>query len=212
MNRSETMAIMGVLKVAYPSYYRGQDKRELLQAVSLWQEMFADDDARVVTAAVKTFIATDEKGYPPHIGAIKRQISKLLAKDAMSEQQAWNLAMKAVANGYYNAQEEFDRLPASIRRILGSPETIRQWGRMEEAELNTVVASNFMRSYRALTERETYENAVPQEVKDMISASGVKMLNGADAGLEVYNSGRYDYDEVDRLAREKLKQKIGKGG
>lgn len=211
MNRSETMAIMGVLKVAYPSYYRGMDKQELMQAVSLWQEMFSDDDAKIVTAAVKMFIAADEKGFPPHIGAIKNQISKLLAKDTMSEQQAWNLALRAVANGYYNAREEFDRLPAIVQRILGSPETIREWGRMEESELNTVVASNFMRSYRALAEREKYENAVPQKVKDMVSASGVKTLNGAEAGLEVYNSGRYDYDEIEKLARQKLEQAIGKG-
>ena len=212
MNRAETIAVMAVLKVAYPAYYHGKSEAELQAAISLWQEMFSDDDARVVTAAVKTFIATDEKGFPPHIGAIKNQISKLLAKDTISEQQAWNLVMRAVANGYYNAREEFNRLPVSVQRILGSPETIREWGRMEESELNTVVASNFMRSYRALNEREKYENAVPQEVRDMVSASGVKTLNGAEAGLEVYNSGRYDYDEIDALARQKLEQAIGKDG
>lgn len=212
MNRAETIAVMAVLKVAYPAYYHGKSEADLQAAIGLWQEMFSDDDARVVTAAVKTFIATDEKGFPPHIGAIKNQISKLLAKDTMSEQQAWNLVMRAVANGYYNAREEFNRLPVSVQRILGSPETIREWGRMEESELNTVVASNFMRSYRALNELEKYENAVPQEVKDMISASGVKTLNGAEAGLEVYNSGRYDYDEIEKLAREKVKQVIGKEG
>lgn len=31
-------------------------------------------------------------------------------------------------------------------------------------------------------------------------------------GLEVYNSGRYDYDEIEELARKKLKQAIGKDG
>lgn len=211
MNRAETIAVMAVLKVAYPAYYHGKSEADLQAAIGLWQEMFSDDDARVVTAAVKTFIATDEKGFPPHIGAIKNQISKLLAKDTMSEQQAWNLVMRAVANGYYNAREEFNRLPVSVQRILGSPETIREWGRMEESELNTVVASNFMRSYRALNELEKYENAVPQEVKDMISASGVKTLNGAEAGLEVYNSGRYDYDEIEKLAREKMILQLEKG-
>lgn len=211
MNRAETIAVMAVLKVAYPAYYHGKTEAELQAAISLWQEMFSDDDAGIVTAAVKMFIATDEKGFPPNIGVIKSQISKLLAKDTMSEQQAWNLALKAVANGYYNAREEFDRLPARVQRILGGPETIREWGRMEESELNTVVASNFMRSYRALAEREKYENAVPQEVRDMVSASEVKALNGAEMGLDVYNSGRYDYDEIEALARQKLELQLGKG-
>lgn len=211
MNRAETIAVMGVLKVAYPSYYRGMDKQELMQAVSLWQEMFSDDDAKIVTAAVKMSLPQTKRDFPRTSALLKTRFPNCWQRITMSEQQAWNLALKAVANGYYNAREEFDRLPARVQRILGGPETIREWGRMEESELNTVVASNFMRSYRALAEREKYENAVPQEVRDMVSASEVKALNGAEMGLDVYNSGRYDYDEIEALARQKLELQLGKG-
>lgn len=40
-------------------------------------------------------------------------------------------------------------------------------------------------------------------------AAGVAKIR---TGFEVYNSGRYDYDEIDELAREKLKKMIKKDG
>ena len=77
MNREETLAIMSVLKAAYPSYYRGMTRREAEQVVGLWQELFRDDQAQAVALAVKQYIAQDSKGFPPHIGAIKQAIKDL---------------------------------------------------------------------------------------------------------------------------------------
>lgn len=39
------------------------------------RKAFIKRPTQEVSAAVKAFIATDEKGFPPHIGAIKAQIS-----------------------------------------------------------------------------------------------------------------------------------------
>lgn len=41
------------------------------ELVSAWEFMFAEDNAAEVGAAVKQFIATDTKGFPPSVGAIK---------------------------------------------------------------------------------------------------------------------------------------------
>ena len=77
MDREETLAIMSVLKAAYPSYYRGMTRREAEQVVRLWQELFRDDQAQAVALAVKRYIAQDSKGFPPHIGAIKQAVKDL---------------------------------------------------------------------------------------------------------------------------------------
>jgi len=73
----ETGVIMDIFKATYPQFYKGQPDKERLKATALWASMFADDDFAVVAAAVKAFIATDEKGYPPFIGIIKNKISKM---------------------------------------------------------------------------------------------------------------------------------------
>lgn len=80
MDREETLKIMAVLKAAYPAYYRDMPKRDAENAVSLWNEMFAEDDYAVVGAAVKALIASDVKGFPPNIGAVKAQIQRILPR------------------------------------------------------------------------------------------------------------------------------------
>ena len=56
MNRDETLVIMGVLKAAYPAYYRDMSKKDALGAVSLWNAMFEDKPYLLVEAAVKSFM------------------------------------------------------------------------------------------------------------------------------------------------------------
>lgn len=73
MNLTETSAVMDILTVAYPQFYKTQSDLERISAVKLWAEMFRDDDVRAVLAAVKAIIASDEKGFPPVIGAVKEK-------------------------------------------------------------------------------------------------------------------------------------------
>lgn len=165
MTRTETLAVMSVLKAAYPSYYRDMRRSDAEAVVDLWATMFAEEPARLVTMAVQAYITSDTKGFPPHIGAIKESILKLRTDVSMSEGEAWALAAKAARNGSYHAQEEFDALPDDVRRAVGSADTLRQWAKLEEDELATVAASNFMRSYRAIDARKREEAKLPPALR-----------------------------------------------
>ena len=111
MTYDETLAIMGVLKAAYPGYYRDMKRSEAESIVSLWAEMFKDEPAKLVAIAVKAHIASDQKGFPPHIGAIKDAITKIKQPDQMTELEAWGCVRKAISNGIYGSAEEFGKLP-----------------------------------------------------------------------------------------------------
>ena len=177
MNTEETMAVMGVLKAAYPAYYKDMSRRDAEGIVGLWQAMFADDPAEIVAAAVKAHIATDKKGFPPHIGAIKEAIVKLTAPQEMTEAEAWARIFKATQNSTWNAQEEFDKLPQILQRLVGSPNQLREWAAMPADEVQTVVASNFQRSYRARAASEREFLALPSDIRQAMSrlASGFAM-------------------------------------
>lgn len=60
---------MSAIKVAFPSYYKNQT--EIEDAINLWAEMLSEDDPVNIAKAVKQFIKTDEKGFPPSIGQIR---------------------------------------------------------------------------------------------------------------------------------------------
>lgn len=177
MNTKETAAVMDILSAAYPQFYRGMGPAEKKSAVTLWAGMFADDSLQIVLAAVKRLIATDTKGFPPAIGAVKEQIWRIQSPQQLTEQEAWQMVAKAVNTS--NAERSFSELPPEVRQIVGSPVQLTEWGRMDEASFQSVVASNFQRSFRAKTENEKERAKMPQDVRRLeLDAAKALMLEG----------------------------------
>lgn len=168
MTYDETLKIFAVLKANYSNFYKNMSRIDAEAQVSLWAEMFEDTPYELVGMAVKAFIATDVDGYPPNVGKIKREITKLTEKEQMTEQEAVSLLLKATRNGLYGAKEEYEKLPPVLQRLAGSPEQIRAWARMSTDELQTVVASNLMRSYRAMAKREEEHQALPSSMRKLL--------------------------------------------
>lgn len=175
MTYDETLKIFAVLKANYSNFYKNMSRIDAEAQVSLWAEMFEDTPYEVVGMAVKAFIATDVDGYPPNVGRIKQEIRKLSEKEQMTEQEAIAVIMKATRNGLYGAEKEYEKLPAVLKRLVGSPEQIRAWSRMPVDELQTVVASNLMRSYKAIAQREEYEKALPSSIKNQLGQVGEQL-------------------------------------
>lgn len=177
MTYDETLAIMGVLKAAYPSYYKGMSRADAEGVVGLWHTMFEDEPAQVVAAAVKAHIATDEKGFPPHIGAIKSEIVKMTKPPELelSEMEAWALVSRAVSNGIYGAQKEFDALPPVVQQVVGSPNQLKEWAMMDADVVGSVVSSNFQRSYKARAAHAKEIMALPADVRRTMEQIGAGM-------------------------------------
>lgn len=179
MNRQETLAIMSVLKAAYPMYYRDMKRDEANAVVDLWNAMLVDYDPMEVTVAVKSHIATDKKGFPPHIGAIIDAIQKNRTRDSdLTELEAWHLVEKATRRSTYYAEEEFNKLPPVVQQIVREPSQLREWASMPEDDLKTIVASNFQRSYRAKAQHVREYMALPSDVRNNLEAlsGGMKQM------------------------------------
>jgi len=168
MTIQETSAIMDVLSVAYPQFYKSQDDDDRFMAARLWAEMFKDDNPAIVTAAVKAFIASDTKGFPPSIGSIKDRVYKLSQPQEMTEMEAWGLVARAIDNGTYGSKTEFEKLPEAIQRVIGSPSALRDWAQMRADTVESVIQSNFMRSYRARTAANREYGMLPESVKEVV--------------------------------------------
>lgn len=165
MNRTETLAVMSILKAAYPAYYRDMKRQDAEAVVNLWAEMLAEYPANLVAAAVKYHIASDRKGFPPHIGAIIASIGEISRPAELSEGEAWALIAKALRNGGYGSEQEFSALPETLQRLVGHPSQLREWAMMDAGTVQTVVQSNFLRGYRARMESEKRLAAMPSEIR-----------------------------------------------
>lgn len=175
MTRQETGIIMDILATAYPRFYAGPDAPDPEKAVALWAEMFAEDDVAVVAAAVKALIATDDKGFPPHIGAVKAKVRQITQPSGMTPQEAWNLVAKAIRNSAYDSREEYDKLPKDIQRLVGSPNQLRDWALMDSDTVHSVVASNFQRSFSTRQKADNDFKALPRDVQAMIGTVAERM-------------------------------------
>lgn len=165
---------MGVLKAAYPGFYKDMRRSEAEGIVELWSSMFDQEPAQLVAAAVKAHIASDVKGFPPHIGAIKDAIVKLTKPPELelSEMEAWGLVRRAVRNGIYGAQKEFDALPPVVQQVVGSPGQLKEWALMDEDVVASVISSNFQRSFKARTASAREYLALPADVRGVMEQLG----------------------------------------
>lgn len=83
MTRDETLKIMAVLKATYPNFYKDMTRMDAEGVVALWTDMFSEDSYNAVAAAVKAFIASDSKGFPPVVGQVKQRVTELASAKAL---------------------------------------------------------------------------------------------------------------------------------
>ncbi len=183
-----------MLKTAYPTFYKNYSKEDVNAAVDLWATMFADDPAYIVTEAIKALMCTLK--YPPTIADVKEKIAMIKKPEEMTEMEAWYTVKKAI--GYYDADERFARLPPLLQKIVGSPNVLKEWSQMDIETLNTVVQSNFMRSYKAKASQEREYEKLPQSTKQLIAGLTQKMSFVEDKH-ELHGKCAIDVDKVRKL-------------
>ena len=184
MTKRDVVGIMAVLQTAYPAYYAKQDDQQRMEAVNLWAELFAQDNPKLVSAAVKAIIAGGG-AFPPSIGDIKNKMHDLFAPAEMNETEAWALVSRACSNGIYGYEEEFNKLPPSVQAAVGRPEQLREWAMMDVETVQSVVASNFMRGFKTAIRRERETAMLPNDIKQLLNGVGDRMQ------LEAPGRGNY---------------------
>lgn len=192
MTREDTLDLLSVLKAAYPNFYRDMTRKDAEHVISLWADMFKDEPVEVVAMAVKAHIATDKKGFPPHIGAIKDAIVKIQQPEEMTEIEAWNIVRKAIRAYAWDAKEQFDKLPPVLQRLVGSPSQLQEWAQMDADTVASVVASNFQRSYKARAAHEREFLALPSDVKQTMTQIAARMQMPELPPAEVSDEKRQD--------------------
>ena len=169
MTDIDVAGVMDLLDEFYPAFYAKRTDEERVEIADLWAAVFAADDPRLVVAAVRSFIEMDEKGFPPVPGQIKAKMRLIASCGELSETDAWSMVRKAVRNSGYESREEFEKLPPPVRKLVGSPNQLREWALMDSDTLNSVVASNFLKAYRIQSAREREYDALPPDARALVA-------------------------------------------
>ena len=181
MNKKETSQIIAVLMASYPNFLNNKAANDIQATINIWNDMLVDYNYKEVSMAIKVFITQSNSGFAPSIGQVVDKIISFKNQGIeMTEQEAWNLISKAIKNSTYHATEEYEKLPLLLQTLVGSPSQLKEWGLMEVKDLQTVVASNFMRSYKVKANKEREYQALPNDVKNLIGNISNKLAIGCD--------------------------------
>ena len=200
---SQTAEMMAILRAAYPRFYVGMTREDASAALNLWHGFFADDDASLVSDAVKAFIASDTKGFPPVVGQIREKldvINQAVHGFELTPQTAWGLVKRAMKDSAYHSAEQFAELPEVVQEVVGSPSQLHEWAVSNDGVSESVIASNFQRSFatRAAVHKEI--RMMPGDVRARIDADR-KMIAGMQDAPRL-QAASDDMDEYARQLRE----------
>lgn len=175
MTKKEMAEIIAIMQSNYPDDFRGMSDQAMNGKINLWFMQFRDDDYMEVMAAVMAHIATDTSRFMPPVGVIKAKLVEIRLPEEMTPQEAWELVSKATRNSAYNSGEEFAKLPPVVQRLVGSPVQLKEWAAMDSATLQSVVASNFQRSYKVRAAKEREFLALPSAVQETMTQIAARM-------------------------------------
>ena len=167
VTRDETIELLMMVQAAFPNY-KPPDKTV---AVNTWFLMLSDYPYQQVQMALKAYIATDTSGFAPSIGQIIDKMQMINSHAEQNEMEAWSLVSKALRNGNYKSREEFEKLPDLVKEAVGSPENIHNWAQSDIKSIESVIQSNFIKSYRLVVNRQKEMQKLPKEIKAMISGN-----------------------------------------
>ncbi len=201
MTREQMMNTLSFINQIYPSFLKDKDP---MAVANIWQSFFEDEDSVVVQQAVRAFVYKDNKGFPPTPGQIVSLVNMTKqGQNDLTDLQAWGMVFKALTRSAYNSKEEFDKLPKVIQGVVGSPEQLKSWALMDENEVQTVVASNFQRSYNARKKHIQEYEQLPKSFREMIEA--------ADIGHAGYLAQETTFESLQNIIAQKLESLSGGG-
>lgn len=180
VTKDETMKVVKIITATYPNMYKGITSDVLQNMISIWHEILKEYDYNLVQMALKSYIANDTKGFPPTPGQIVGHLRNLIKvsqnDETMNGIEAWGLVSKALRNSLYNAEEQFNKLPALVQKAVGSPMILKEWASLGVDEVQTVTHSNFLRTYGAVVKREEELDCIPTDVKNAIGYKKMQQM------------------------------------
>lgn len=173
MNITETAKIIKIMTLSFPNF-KPEDMEGTLQ---VWQYMLKDYSYNDVDMALKTYISGNTSGFAPAISQLIDLVHrKVEITTEMTESEAWAIVSKALGNSNYHACEEFEKMPPVIQKVVGSPNMLKVWAQTDLEKVETVVQSNFMRSYKAEVTKQREIARMPVEIKNQIEQTQQAMI------------------------------------
>ena len=204
----------------YPNY----KPNNLSETVDVWNMMLEDYSYEQVSVALKAYVHSDISGFAPSIGQLIGKVQTISQPQELDGMAAWGLVSKALRNGTYGAVEEFDKLPPLVRQAVGMPDNLKNWATADYQTIETVIQSNFLRTYETVVKRANEINRMPDDIKALIEKTnansykaqieqkfqrGINTLNDKNSNLIAQREDSEGYIEAPREVQDRIDRMRG---
>ncbi len=142
MTREDIKRLLGMITITYPNF----KLNDPALAVDVWHQILEPDEAQNIFDAFSVYARTDTSGFAPSPGKLHMMIADRLS-DEIDEGEIMTMLTMASRNANYGFQDEFDKMPKALQKAVGSPTNIRNWGQMEQDQLNYTF-NNIIKAYK----------------------------------------------------------------
>lgn len=166
MERDQFKTLVKGMKAVYsdPKFIADKD------AFDVWYSLLQDLDYDISSLAIQKYMMSNR--FPPTIADIREHYNSFTTTQELNEMEAWSIVSKAIRNSVYHSVDEYSKLPTLVQRAVGQHEQLRIWA-LDEEYNESVVSSNFMRSYRMEIAREREISKMPKSISTMIENANV---------------------------------------
>lgn len=220
MTEEQVGKLLMTIQAYYPNY-NPPDKKVTLNA---WYIMLAEYPEELVLQALRACIATNTSGFAPDVGQIMSKIQTISQPQELDGMTAWGLVSKALRNGTYGAVEEFNKLPPLVRQAVGMPDNLKNWATSDYQTIETVIQSNFLRTYEVVVKRANEINRMPDNIKSLIEKTnansykaqieqkfqrGINTLNDKNSNLIGQKEDSEGYIEAPKEVQDRIDRMRG---
>ena len=220
MTREETVKIIRIMCDCYPNY----KPNNLSETVDVWNMMLEEYSYEQVSVALKAYIHSDISGFAPSIGQLIGKMQTISQPQELDGMTAWGLVSKALKNGTYGAVEEFNKLPPLVRQAVGMPDNLKNWATSDYQTIETVIQSNFLRTYETVVKRANEINCMPDNIKSLIEKTNansykaqieqkfqrdINTLNDKNSNLIAQKEDSEGYIEAPREVQDRINRMRG---
>lgn len=152
MTRDEVKKLLMSLEMIY-SNFKVENPKEM---TDVWHMILKDYDYAETNKAILTFVKTSNSAFAPSVS----QIIALLPRKELGEVEAWRQVRKAIRDGIYHSEERFAELSPEVKKAVGEAGQLRDWALLESEVIDSVIQSNFFKTYKTIVVREREQAAL----------------------------------------------------
>ena len=174
MTAQEASGFLSKLALAYPAQYARLGEAELKGQIELWSGTMEGYSLEQAVVGLQVFLRGDTKGFAPVPGQVIDCIERVQrpVEEGYTNTECISLIRRAIGDALYHAEEAFERLPELCRRAVGTPRNLTEWAQLDSREVETVIASQVIRSLEATRIRMREDAKLPPSVREALRVAG----------------------------------------